>query len=86
MICLFYKLSKLEYLVQNVEVGAPFANSDECTILFTLPVADSTYSSPTKTPYKRYIWDKLDFVGLNDYTDRVDWLDLMSVNLVPSDI
>ena len=42
------------FSVQTVEVGAPFANSDHCTILFTLQVADGTYSLPTDTPYKRY--------------------------------
>ena len=74
------------FIVQTVEVGAPFANSDHCTILFTLLVADGTYSEPTDTPYKRYIWDKADFVGLNNCVEQVDWLGLMSVNLVPDDI
>ena len=74
------------FIVQTVKVGAPFANSDPCTILLTLQVADGTYSEPTNTPYKRYIWDKADFVGLNHYVYQVDWLGLMSVNLVPNDI
>ena len=29
---------------------------------------------------------KADFIGLNNYIDQVDWLGLMSVNLVPNDI
>ena len=74
------------FIVQTVEIGVPLANSDHCTILCTLKVADGTYSEPTNTPYKRYIWDKADFVGLNNYIDQVDWLCLMSVNLVPDDI
>ena len=74
------------FFVQTVEVGAPFANSDHCTILFTHQVADGTYSEPTDTTYKRYTWDKADFVGLNNYIDQVDLLGLMSVNLAPNDI
>ena len=74
------------FIIQTVEVEAPFANSDHCTILFTLQVADGTYSESTDAPYKRYIWDKAAFVGLSNYVEQVDWLGLMSVNLVPDDI
>ena len=55
-------------------------------MLFTLHVADSTCSEPTDPSYKRNIWDKGDFVGFNDYIDRVDWLNLMSISLVPTDV
>ena len=74
------------FIVQTVEVGVPLADSDHCTILFTLKVADGTYSEPINTPYKRNTWDKGDFVGLSNYIDQVDWLGLMSVDLVLNDI
>ena len=65
-------LSNDPFIVHTVQVRAPFVNSDHCTILFTLQVADSTYSEPTDTPYKCYIWDKAGYVRLNDYTDQAD--------------
>ena len=71
---------------QTVEVGAPFANSYHCTILFTLQVADGTYPEPADTPYKLNISDKADYAGFNNYMNQVDWLGLMSVNLVPNTI
>ena len=74
------------FIVQAIKVGAPFVNSDHCTILFKLHVADSTYAEPTETLYKHYIRDKADFISLNNYVEQVDWLGLMSVNLVPDDI
>ena len=49
-------------------------------------ISDGIYWEPTDTPFKRYIWDKTDFVGLNIYVEQVDWLGLMSVNQVPDDI
>ena len=54
------------FIVQSVEVGAPFANSDHCIIPFTLHVADCTSYERTETHCKRYIWDKADFVGRSD--------------------
>ena len=49
-------------------------------------MADGTYSQPTDIPYKHYTWDKAVFVDLNNYIGEVDWLGLMSVNLLPNDI
>ena len=44
------------FIVKTVEVEAPFANSDHCSMLFTLQVTDGTYWEPTDTPYKNAIF------------------------------
>ena len=74
------------FIVQTVAVGAPFSNCDHCTIiLFTLQVADAPIQSLLIRPTTIYL-NKSDFVGLNNYVEQVDWLGLMSVNLLPDDI
>ena len=74
---LLYKPPKLEHLLLTAIIAL-------YCLHFMLLIAPT--QSLLKPLYKRYIWDKADFVSLSNYTDQVDWLGLMYVNVVPNDI
>ena len=63
-------LSNDNEFVYNLNQCAPFGLSHHSVISFSLNVKQSNVSLPTVT---KFIWDKGDYVGMNDHLKNVDW-------------
>ena len=63
-------LSNDNEFVYNLNQCAPFGLSHHNVISFSLNVKQSNVSLPTVT---KFIWDKGDYVGMNDHLKNVDW-------------
>ena len=68
-------LGSNKYIVDKLQVGAPFSSSDHFIIKFNSPLPVSSNENMTKT---RYNYREADFTAFNNFLLRIDWVEQFS--------